>query len=492
MKKFLLVSLLMGSLSLGVVAQDIITETPAGTLYNHVSGNSGKALRIYQGGLASSADGGYQAEFVINGSEIYIHNIVSQHTTLDSWIKGTLDSEGNATFTFPQPAIVNGLNYSYYNMVTLDESNTLVAESGENNVLHMTWDGKTLRQIMPLTDASDKRRFDGTVAVTNAGGVLTGYGDQNIIYNVIPEELPAPGADAVYSRYGLTGLNAWNEDQSSAVEVAVEGDKLWIKGLYPLCPDAWACGTIEGDKVTFMTQPLGLSSMGYYMYLFGAAEAPKHEYTWAESLVFNRAGDGSYTTANPFMFNFGSEFYVLSYGYYSATLKPLSEETPTPADPTDVNAEVEDGLALLEFELPAKDAAGNPIDTSKLFYNIFLDGELFEADELYGFSTPTADIPYGYSDPAEEMLMAMLDYHVVIFFGEPHTIGVQAVYKDGDEVAKSAVVEWKADGVSDVTVPDASAPVLYFNLQGVEVKGDLAPGIYIRRQGMATSKVYVK
>ncbi len=47
------------------------------------------------------------------------------------------------------------------------------------------------------------------------------------------------------------------------------------------------------------------------------------------------------------------------------------------------------------------------------------------------------------------------------------------------------------DGIADVAV-DADAAVEYFNLQGVRMQGDMAPGLYIRRQGNKTAKVLVK
>ncbi len=48
-------------------------------------------------------------------------------------------------------------------------------------------------------------------------------------------------------------------------------------------------------------------------------------------------------------------------------------------------------------------------------------------------------------------------------------------------------------GVEGVNVEDAEAEAEYFTLQGVRVSGEaLTPGIYIRRQGGATSKVYIR
>ncbi|MDE5629481.1 MAG: phosphodiester glycosidase family protein [Muribaculaceae bacterium] len=62
--------------------------------------------------------------------------------------------------------------------------------------------------------------------------------------------------------------------------------------------------------------------------------------------------------------------------------------------------------------------------------------------------------------------------------------------------AKAAyVVEGPAEqvGVETVSVEDSKASVEWYNLQGVRVSPDnLAPGIYIRRQGKATKKVYIR
>ena len=45
-------------------------------------------------------------------------------------------------------------------------------------------------------------------------------------------------------------------------------------------------------------------------------------------------------------------------------------------------------------------------------------------------------------------------------------------------------------GIEDVVIDNA--PVVYYNLQGVRVEGDLTPGLYIRRSGNTTTKVIVR
>lgn len=44
----------------------------------------------------------------------------------------------------------------------------------------------------------------------------------------------------------------------------------------------------------------------------------------------------------------------------------------------------------------------------------------------------------------------------------------------------------------DAVAQDNNAPVEYYDLRGIKVSGDLAPGFYIRRQGTSATKIYVK
>ncbi|MGN1375380.1 MAG: chitobiase/beta-hexosaminidase C-terminal domain-containing protein [Prevotella sp.] len=48
----------------------------------------------------------------------------------------------------------------------------------------------------------------------------------------------------------------------------------------------------------------------------------------------------------------------------------------------------------------------------------------------------------------------------------------------------------ESDAINEVTIDNEHYE--YFNLQGIPVRGDITPGLYIRRQGNTTTKILVK
>lgn len=62
---------------------------------------------------------------------------------------------------------------------------------------------------------------------------------------------------------------------------------------------------------------------------------------------------------------------------------------------------------------------------------------------------------------------------------------------EGNDIVVTFIGEKKGASIEAVAA-DGATEAVYFNLQGIRVNGDLAPGIYIRRQGNAAAKVLVK
>lgn len=65
----------------------------------------------------------------------------------------------------------------------------------------------------------------------------------------------------------------------------------------------------------------------------------------------------------------------------------------------------------------------------------------------------------------------------------------------GDLYSDQTMVGYNADGsmsgIEDI-IATTDAPVEYYNLQGIKVEGELAPGVYIRRQGARAEKIVIR
>ena len=80
-----------------------------------------------------------------------------------------------------------------------------------------------------------------------------------------------------------------------------------------------------------------------------------------------------------------------------------------------------------------------------------------------------------------------------IWTGTAESLAIDGLNNDGKTVSfKSITVTFEETGSSLDIEADQDAPVEYYNLQGVRINGELTPGLYIRRQGNATSKVIIR
>ena len=70
---------------------------------------------------------------------------------------------------------------------------------------------------------------------------------------------------------------------------------------------------------------------------------------------------------------------------------------------------------------------------------------------------------------------------------------VSAVYADGEAHPSNILNLAEVTGIEAVSVEKAdSADARWYNLQGIEMHGTLAPGIYIRRTASSATKVIVR
>lgn len=80
-----------------------------------------------------------------------------------------------------------------------------------------------------------------------------------------------------------------------------------------------------------------------------------------------------------------------------------------------------------------------------------------------------------------------------VWTGTAESLAINGLNNDGGTVSfKSITVTFEESSSALDIESDQDAPVEYYNLQGVRINGELTPGLYIRRQGTATSKVIIR
>jgi len=129
--------------------------------------------------------------------------------------------------------------------------------------------------------------------------------------------------------------------------------------------------------------------------------------------------------------------------------------------------------------IPSVDINGQALETDKLYYKLFFNGELAPGDELRQFGKDYDDIMY-IGD----------GWHFALFLEPLNSIGVQSVYKDGGKEYTSEIITYTFEngGVGNITVSNAEAvSTEYYNLTGARLNEP--EGLCIRRTTYADGKV---
>ena len=267
------------------------------------------------------------------------------------------------------------------------------------------------------------------------------------------------------------------------VTIGISGDEVWFKGLNTFIPEAWVKGTISNGTISIPSTYTGVYE-GYLTYITGISDDNKQLVT---PLTIKQNGD-RYTIHGSLFISIGDETVdfnsnrVFTNGFFT----PYIESTKTPATPVIDTSEEgteafdeNEGMGALIFTMDAVDTEGYPLDQSKLYYNVFSDGKLYTFDkDLYGLEEDMTDIPYAFQG---DLIMSMYGYFFVFFLEDMDSIGVRAVYKDGDNTTYSeiATYQFREAGISAPSVAPEAVSEEYINLNGQKVS-EPSQGIFIK------------
>ena len=497
-KQLLLLGALAVVMSASAADSEIISETPAGDLHPTVYGVSQRTYLISNGGFGSFENPGYTTSMVVDGSDIYVRNMIREYAGMDSWVKGTVVSDGLVEFQFPQPVVMTGGETYYASMmVPVDAEGGVVnlVPAEDDNVLRMSWNGSELVQIMPETASSSQ--YNGLIGLVDAAGSFKSYGETGVSYKIWDEQPAAPSSDVQLKDYTATYMTQWNDLRMRRMQVGIDGTDAWIQGLNQEIPEAWVKGTVAADGS--ITLPSG-QFMGivydYFTFFYGAdnqgIQAGK-EYKWTDEAVLTPTEDG-YAAAGAMMINLGNTRPWFGFGIAEFELKEIVPGSQTPSDPIIVDPwqyTEEDGAGIVDFILMPEDTDGQALNINNLYYRVYFDGELqtFLPDD-YFIDEPMTDIPASYNNDFTFINLPEDGYTMVLFFRPLEKVGIQAVYKvDGVETV-SGISEYTfvSDGCGDAEISRAEVVATdYFTLTGIRVENP--SGLCIKRVTRADGSV---
>ena len=145
-------------------------------------------------------------------------------------------------------------------------------------------------------------------------------------------------------------------------------------------------------------------------------------------------------------------------------------------------------MYALCFYLDPISENGEPLDASRLYYTVHLNGEQVPV----GMEEEMMEVPFGYNNDMDVFFIDVINFNMVIGFAfeEVETLGVQAFYKNiSGEVTSSELVTWEnpSAGVANVSADSPVVSTEYFDMTGRSISEP--SGLCIRRITRANGTV---
>lgn len=448
--------------------------------------------------IHASSDG--RATNVVRGNDgrIYIERPWSQYTNNTGWLVG--DVEGNTvTFKFPQ-FINQEIVDEYGGGQTIYNDYCLVFEYVENS------DGDGW--YYPAEQQTFSFRIEGdNLVADNPDELLLGMGDWEEgdegeyewtwqgfgdIYGSINKITDTPVVVP-----GNVEMERWNlidKYTSQPLTVGFDGDDVYIAGLIADLPDAAIKGTVNNDKIEISSkQYLGVSKESWATVYCSGGKVRTETTSEGENMVFDfmPAYTLDYDAENKVIE--GKDIAMLTGTrpecrlYFDMFRNPyIAAPLTTPV--TSLYPPVieefypkEDGYdAELFFLVPSVTPDKHVLDTSKLFWNLLINDEVFTfyPDEYTGITGDMVNVPW---DHISNYITSMGNEKDLLIFTEGFdSLGIRAVYIDGDNTVESPVAYVSLSGIDAVESGETDVKkVEYFNLAGYRVENP-SRGIFIR------------
>lgn len=406
-----------------------------------------------------------EIRFDADGQTVYFHNLFPRYK--ECWVKGTI--EGTEIVIPSGQAIYNDAQYG--------EVYFYASRAGEDGVFNTIDDMRltlsTDEQGQKHIASADTTVLGGVVKMDDDGAgylVLNGYYEMEEFLDPIVE-LPAGLAT---EQYVITYQDYYWMTFSKAVEVAFDGDDVYLQGLIPDADETsgWVKGHIEGDYLcvpsrqgaysgTYLLSFFAGYAADYDDYgdpVFGSQDTLKLQISADRKDISSVEGDYALTV-------YGNRQRLI-YAIEQIHMFAYDGDKPAvPATPT-LNAVDQ---AFVEFNMPLCDVDGNYINPNLYTWSAFIDGELvtFDPDEYICLWEPMSEFEYSFTDHYD--FMAYGDTHMFFIYDLLfEVLEIQTYYTvDGvRNASEKARYGLTPDGLMALGEDVNVQRVEYFDLQG--------------------------
>ena len=485
---------------------DIISQAPEGETKYYNESYEGWVFWSQEYGLQYMSGTTTNKIVWCSNGEVYIQNPVANYST-GTFAKGTY-ADGKITVELPQcigsyydtdgnmkDMYLNKLEEveqdgEKYYMICYPEDNYLeydVDDAGNvklnlgNSADYDVTTGNNPKYLVGVTYSNEPHALQ----------VWSGYGDTFETWNIIDNGEPVtPPADAVMQEWAFETLG-----KKSIVQVAVDGNDVYVDGFISYMKGYWFKGTMEDGKITFPTnQYMGKNEWDQFYYFMAARIFVDETSEWNQyepidkvTLVYNPE-TGMYTAQE-------DETFIVSTSKENISATAIAEnpsmwqQTPEmfkakPLNPSLTNCLNNPGISTLEWDIPNENEKGAILSGNKMYYNLYVDGELytFTPEEYPLFTEPTTDVPYEASN-YYDIYVYNTSHTIYVKKDIAETVALQSFYvdEDGTKYASDLVTENVLDtGIGKVEGGKQAVSTEYFNLSGVKTTRPAA-GMYIMK-----------
>lgn len=493
------------------VSHEIIYDAPEGETRSYTESYDGWVFWGSQMGLFYLTDNtSYNYMVWTEDSKVYIQDPVKTYAT-GSYAVGTYD-DGKITVDLPQCI---GAYYDEYGEIAYMYLNKMeeVEQDGEKYYMicyaednYLVYDVDDTGNIK-LNLGNDHDTVDAENGVNpkylvgmtyendpHALQVWSGFGDSFETWSIMSEEERVTPPDDLTSEY-------WAFDtigNENLIEVKIDGDVIYLNGFTSYMEGYWIKGIINKEKdIVFPSkQYMGKNEYDQFYYFLATKTIPATDpdswntYEMIDQITM-KYDPKTKTYSAP-----GECFCVSAYrdaiSYMALAEDPmLWQQNPemlnaAPKNPyldayTPFNHETNQGT--VNWMIPNTNVNGALLRTDKMYYNFYVDGELFtfEPDEYSLFSEPTNDVPYNAGNFYD--ISVYNQSHTITFkFSGAESFGLQSFYVADDGttyVSDLITVDLVSVGVEKLEHTKDVKEVIFYNLSGAIVTNP-TNGVYIK------------